>query len=165
MRTVPQPARAPRNTSGSLLQPAGRAGVARHRPVRRHRCHRPVPAPAGSPGLDRGGIPPRGHTVHGSPAYGLVLQEDADQFLLLGRGITAAFSSADHTTKVSLLSVDELDFDGQWTVTRRLNGDEPGSGSALALHTLDTSQPAFFPIHIPMTFTGIARVRLSRPPR
>lgn len=95
----------------------------------------------------------------GGPAYGLVLQEERDQFLLVGRGFTTSFTAA-QDVRVGILSVEELDFDGRWTVTRRLGGDETSSGASVRLHSLDASQPAFFPIPLPLASTGIVRVRL-----
>src|SRR4051794_19207411 len=95
----------------------------------------------------------------GTQRYGLVLQEERDQFLLVGRGFTTSFTAA-QDARVGILSVEELDFDGRWTVTRRLGGDETSSGSSVRLHSLDASQPAFFPIPLPLASTGIVRVRL-----
>lgn len=94
------------------------------------------------------------------PAYGIVVQEDEDQLVIMGRGFTATFAHAEGA-KVGILSVDELDFDGKkWTVTRRLNGDETGSGSAVYLLSLGATSPAFFPIPFVTSHTGAVRVRL-----
>ena len=95
----------------------------------------------------------------GSTVFDVVDDHPGSEFSGFYRGFTTSFTAA-QDTRVGILSVEELDFDGRWTVTRRLGGDETSSGASVRLHSLDASQPAFFPIPLPLASTGIVRVRL-----
>lgn len=58
-----------------------------------------------------------------TPGYGLVIQSGADEFLIVGQGVSVTFAAK--ASKVEIDSAQEGTFkDGRWTPGRTLNGDE-----------------------------------------
>ena len=91
------------------------------------------------------------------PAYGALVMETPDTFLVAGRGITLSFTGDDMA--VAFLEVSELDHHGR--VVRWRNGDEIGSGSDSALRVTELFPPNHgFPIPMWEECTGLFRVRL-----
>jgi beta-galactosidase GanA len=69
---------------------------------------------------------------HADRGYGLILEEQPDRFLGVGKGFRVSFSPVDsRAPRIGLASVDEGRFeDGVWIAGRRLNGDEDDQGGA-----------------------------------
>lgn len=100
---------------------------------------------------------PYGFTAPVYPAYGIVLQEAPDRYLVAGRGFTLTFAPGDAEVS-GILSVTELAYDGEWSVVRELNGDESGSGSHARLSGLRPAPPSIFPVRTFDESTAILRV-------
>jgi hypothetical protein len=90
-------------------------------------------AGAGQPVAGRGLVPGLGQQQAG--AYGLILNTAPDEFLFVGRGITATFETDSPGPKIARIgSIDEGRFEhGKWIAGRRINGDENGGGVRLML--------------------------------
>ncbi|SBS72184.1 DUF5597 domain-containing protein [uncultured Microbacterium sp.] len=101
---------------------------------------------------------PYGFQTPTYPAYGAVVQDADESFLIVGRGFTARFS-AQGNRSVGILSVTELDSGDERAVARELNGDQTGSGSHVKLAALGDPAPSIFPIPHSDESTGIMRVR------
>ena len=91
------------------------------------------------------------------PAYGALVMEAPDTFLVAGRGITLSFTH--DNSPVAFLEVSELNHHGE--VVRWRNGDEIGSGSDSAVRVTELFPPNYgFPIPMWEECTGLLRVRL-----
>lgn len=105
---------------------------------------------------------PYGITQPVYPAYGIVLEESAGRYLAVGRGYTLTVESARERTvddgPFGILSVTELDFDGEWSVVRELNGDESGSGSHARFLGVQPAPPSIFPVRTFDESTAILRI-------
>lgn len=68
---------------------------------------------------------------HAQSGYGLVIREDQNSFLGVGKGFRVSFTSSDATaTNLGFAAVDEGTFvNGEWIAGRRLNGDENDQGA------------------------------------
>lgn len=103
-----------------------------------------------SPAVAEGLAGPGGSEDSGpatQPSGGLVIQEEPDEFILSGTGITATFQARGlGPVQAGILSVEEGRFvNGKWTHIRWLNGDETHQGRHVRI------EPGHF---------GICRVRL-----
>jgi hypothetical protein len=91
-----------------------------------------------------------GMWVPTTPGYGLLVQLEADRFLLVGAGYSAKFAVANHKGESGILSVKEIvDIDretGELAFGRRFNGDETLHGSSVQMASLPSDEVNTFDI-------------------
>ncbi|MEU7749592.1 DUF5597 domain-containing protein [Nonomuraea sp. NPDC049158] len=108
---------------------------------------------------------PIGVDAAGTHGYGLIMTQEEDAFLAVGRGFRISFTATDPAWQIGLESVTEGRFgpDG-WTAERRLNGDETAGGVAWLHPQSGPTSASPFPIPANRDHSGVSRCRIYRFP-
>jgi len=70
------------------------------------------------------------------PAGGMIIRTGADEYTVVGIGLTLSHAASDSATQAGLLDVQEwIARDGGWQPNRWLNGDQTNQGREVSLPT------------------------------
>ncbi|MDT9700273.1 DUF5597 domain-containing protein [Streptomyces sp. P17] len=108
---------------------------------------------------------PIGIDAAGTYGYGLIVAQEEDVFLAVGRGFRIGFTTTDPAWQIGLEAVTEGRGgpDG-WKAERRLNGDETAGGTAWMHPQSGQTSASPFPIPAHGDHSGISRCRIYRFP-
>ncbi|MEU0070017.1 DUF5597 domain-containing protein [Streptomyces sp. NPDC006332] len=108
---------------------------------------------------------PIGVDPAGTYGCGVIVAEEEDVFLAVGRGFRIGFTTTDPAWQIGLEAVTEGRYGPEgWTAQRRLNGDETAGGTAWLHPQPGRASASPFPIPAHSDHSGISRCRIYRFP-